>query len=224
MLLSPDQSDRSGVLARIADAVVHRGARGALRRRTSRSLRDDRRPALLLQSAHRARSCIDRAGAPQAATVSCAATCSRRITLLMIVALSAVLVVFTMILPALPYRASDVGRPGAGRNVLLSADRTRLHVRRDRIDPADFDIPRPSGLWACHRIVRDHPVDRCRRLLSERMPLSSNVEDCCLGRRARHLSRSAAVLASGRDCGVRRRRAAPAHIGVACGRRAVRES
>ena len=54
------------------------------------------------------------------------------------------------------------GRPaiGADRQRLFSADRTRLHVRRDRADPAHLGVSRPSRLCAQHRTFQHHSLDR----------------------------------------------------------------
>ena len=174
VLLSPDQTDRSGVLARIADAssadelaALSAGARLDL------SATTDSRPFFFNQL-----NALDPASI---------VTAFRRgdgivrgnvlatITLLMIVALSAVLVLFTMILPALPsVRQVSMGLARFGTLYFLLIGLGFMFVEIGLIQRISIFLGHPSyglaiGLFG---IILSTGVGS---LLSERIPLASNV-------------------------------------------------
>src|SRR5439155_8790487 len=46
---------------------------------------------------------------------------------------------------------------------VFCTDRVRVHVCRDRHDPAGVTVPRPPGLWHGYRPVQHHPLHRGRQ-------------------------------------------------------------
>ena len=92
----------------------------------------------------------------------------------MIAAISALLVLVTMIIPTLP-SLRQRRRTCPRRDGVLPADRSRLHVRGSRFDPASFDVPGPSGYGLAIGLFGIILSTGIGSLLSERISLMSGA-------------------------------------------------
>ena len=62
-----------------------------------------------------------------------------------------------------PVGAPNARLVGLPRYAVFCGDRARVHVCRDRDDPAGVPVPRPPGLWHGYRAVQHHPLHRGRQ-------------------------------------------------------------
>jgi spermidine synthase len=161
VIISPDQQDGSTALAEVIEARTPE-ALAALSARLHRdlSVTTDDRPFFFNQL-----NALDPVSIRMAASAGqgiLQGNLLATMTLLIIVGFSGLLVLFTMIFPALPAVRQAPAASGASRHALFPADRSWFYVRRDRLDPKTLDLPRPSCLRPRDRAVRDNCLDRHR--------------------------------------------------------------
>jgi hypothetical protein len=173
VLLSPDESDRSGVLSRIADAeTIEAIAALSAQAHLDLSATTDDRPFFFNQLIALDPASIALANSRPDGIVRGNLLAS--VTLLMIVALSALLVVYTMLLPALPYlRQTSASLARAGTFYFLLIGLGFMFVEIGLIQRISIFLGHPVyglaiGLFG---IILSTGVGA---LFSERMPLSSN--------------------------------------------------